>query len=71
MKARCPTATKECSPAAIYKRRPQDYDRTLCLLPNDVLDFVLATQPKEWQKLSQHYGTQVKERFLKRVSSED
>ena len=31
---------------------------------------MLATQPKEWQKLSQHYGTQVKERFLKRVSSE-
>ena len=25
-------------------------------MPGDVLDFVLATQPKEWQKLSQHYG---------------
>ena len=35
-----------------------------------MLDFVLATQPKEWRKLSQHYGLQVKERFLKRLASE-
>ena len=70
MKAGCPTATKECSPAAISNADPKTTTATLCLLPNDVLDFVLATQPKEWQRLSQHYGTQVKERFLKRVSSE-
>ena len=65
-----PYGDQGMQPGGYLKRRPQDYDRTLCLLPNDVLDFVLATQPKEWQKLSQHYGTQVKERFLKRVSSE-
>ena len=67
---RVPYGDQGMQPGGYLKRRPQDYDRTLCLLPNDVLDFVLATQPKEWQKLSQHYGTQVKERFLKRVSSE-
>ena len=67
---RVPYGDDGMQPGGYLKRRPQDYDRTLCLLPNDVLDFVLATQPKEWQKLSQHYGTQVKERFLKRVSSE-
>ena len=54
-----------------YRRRcSEDYDRDLCLLPNDVVDFVLATQPKEWQKLSQHHGAQVKERFLRRLATE-
>ena len=67
---RIPYGDQGMQPGGYLKRRPQDYDRTLCLLPNDVLDFVLATQPKEWQRLSQHYGAQVKERFLKRVSSE-
>ena len=38
-------------PGGYRKRRPEDYDRALCLLPRDVVDFVLATQPKEWQKL--------------------
>ena len=57
-------------PGSYHRRRSEDYDRELGLLPGDVLDFVLATQPKEWKKLSQHYGAQVKERFLKRLSSE-
>ncbi len=67
---RVPYGDDGMQPGGYLKRRPQDYDRALCLLPNDVLDFVLATQPKEWQRLSQHYGAQVKERFLKRLSSE-
>ena len=67
---RVPYGDDGMQPGGYLKRRPQDYDRTLCLLPNDVLDFVLATQPKEWQRLSQHYDSQVKERFLKRLSSE-
>jgi type I restriction enzyme R subunit len=54
-----------------YRRRsPEDYDRTLCLLPRDVVDFVLATQPKEWQKLAQHHGAAVREQFLKRLAAE-
>ena len=57
-------------PGGYHKRRPEDYDRTLCLLPADVLDFILATQPKQWQRLSQHHGAEVKARFLKRLSSE-
>jgi len=60
------------TPAGGYrKRKPEDYDRTLCLLPRDVADFVLATQPKEWKKLEQHHGTAaVKEQFLKRLAAE-
>ena len=57
-------------PGGYRKRKPEEYDRSLCLLPRDVLDFVLATQPKEWQKLEQHHGKAVREQFLKRLSSE-
>lgn len=57
-------------PGGYHRRRSEDYDRELCLLPDDIVDFILATQPKEWEKLSQHYGLQVKERFLRRLSSE-
>jgi type I restriction enzyme R subunit len=57
-------------PGGYCKRRPEDYDRALCLLPKDLLDFVLATQPKEWQRLTQHYGPSAKEQFLRRVASE-
>jgi len=53
-----------------HRRRPEDYDRALCLLPRDVLDFVLATQPKEWRRLSQHHGAAVKEQLLRRLASE-
>lgn len=36
-----------------------------------MLDFVLATQPKEWKRLEQHHGKEaVREQFLKRVAAE-
>ena len=53
-----------------FKRISNDYDKTLCLIPRDVLDFILATQPVEWKKLSQHHGAMVEQQFLKRLSSE-
>ncbi|MEX2220166.1 MAG: type I restriction endonuclease, partial [Candidatus Rokuibacteriota bacterium] len=58
-------------PGGYRGRRPEDYDRALCLLPQDVVDFVLATQPREWQKLAQHHGAAaVKEQFLARLAGE-
>ncbi len=60
----------ETPPGGYRKRRPEEYDRALCLVPRDVVDFVLATQPKEWQKLAQHHGAEVREQFLKRLASE-
>jgi len=60
----------ESPPGGYRRRRPEDYDRTLCLLPRDALDFVLATQPKEWKKLEQHHGTAVREQFIKRLAAE-
>src|SRR2546427_1448177 len=60
----------ETPPGGYRMRKPEDYDRTLCLLPRDVVDFVLATQPKEWKKLEQHHGAGVREQFLKRLAAE-
>jgi hypothetical protein len=65
-----PATYGDTLPGGYHKRRPEDYDRALCLLPRDVVDFILATQPKEWKKLEQHHGPAVKEQFLKRLASE-
>lgn len=65
-----PSPYGEMPPGGYHKRKTEEYDRTLCLIPRDVVDFVLATQPKEWAKLKDHHGSAVKEQFLKRLSSE-
>jgi type I restriction enzyme R subunit len=56
-------------PGGYRKRKPEEYDLALCLLPRDVVDFVLATQPREWKKLEQHHGAAVKDQFLKRLAA--
>ncbi len=61
---------RDNAPGGYRKRRPEDYDRALCLLPRDALDFVLATQPKEWKKLEQHHGAATRDQFVKRLGSE-
>ena len=58
------------APGGYMKRAPEDYDRNRCLIPGDVIDFILATQPKEWKKLKEHHGVDVRDRFLARLSSE-
>jgi type I restriction enzyme R subunit len=60
----------EFPPGGYRKRPPEEYDRSLCLIPRDVIDFVLATQPKEWERFKQHYGATVRGQFLKRLSRE-
>jgi len=60
----------EAVPGGYHRRRTEDYDRGLCLIPRDVIDFVLATQAKEWKRLQQHHGAEVKARFLARLSRE-
>ncbi|MEK7137023.1 MAG: type I restriction endonuclease, partial [Patescibacteria group bacterium] len=60
----------EGAPGGYRQRKQEDYDRTLCLMPNDVLDFIYATQPKEWEKFKQQMGADAKDRLLKRLVSE-
>ena len=65
-----PEFGNEPLPGNYLRRRPEDYDRGLCLIPTDVVDLLLATQPKVWEKLRQHHGADVKPRFLGRLSRE-
>lgn len=65
-----PSTYGDAPPGGYHRRKPDEFDRALCLLPRDVVDFVLATQPREWQKLQQHHGTAVREQFLRRLASE-
>ncbi|MEX2284173.1 MAG: type I restriction endonuclease, partial [Gemmatimonadota bacterium] len=57
-------------PGGYRRRAPDEYDRALCLLPRDVIDYILATQPKEWNKLEQQHGSALREKFLKRLAHE-
>ena len=58
-------------PSGGYRKRDsKDYDAELCLLPQDVVDFLIATQPQEWERLRQHYGAEVGSRFTVRLSRE-
>lgn len=65
-----PEAAAAYLPGGYYSRRPEEYDRVRCLIPRDVIDFITATQPQEWEKLQQRHGARVKERFLARLSRE-
>lgn len=47
-----------------------EYDRTLCLIPNQVLNFIKNTQTKEWEKLELQYGSDTQDKFLKRLTDE-
>jgi len=54
-----------------HKRRSDEYDRALCLMPRDVLDFIYATQPTEWATfLQQHDEPAAKSRLLQRIAQE-
>jgi len=69
--AREPTPSfGEFVPGGYTQRSADGYDRALCLIPDDVIDFILATQPKEWGRLKEHYGDEARTRFLHRLSSE-
>ena len=65
-----PKGYGEGLPGGFARRTAKDYDATLCLIPRDVLDFILATQTREWEKLGQHHGAEVNDKFLKRLARE-
>ena len=46
------------------------YDKDLCLISTQVLEFIKSTQEKTYQKLEQQYGNITDTQLLKRISSE-
>ena len=51
-------------------RKPDGYDRTLGLYPQDLLDFVRDTQPQQWERLERIHKAKAGEKFCKRVARE-
>ena len=49
---------------------PTLYDKELCVIPTQVLEFIKSTQEKTYQKLEQQYGNITETQLLKRISSE-
>lgn len=63
-----PYGTK--APDKYIKRSKADYDKSLCLDPGLLFDFIYATQPETWEKLKGHHGEHARERFLQRLTKE-
>jgi type I restriction enzyme R subunit len=51
-------------------RRPDQYDRALCLDAELLTDFVKATQPEEWARHKRHHGGAAREALARRVAHE-
>ena len=48
----------------------EKYDRTLCLIKDEVLDFIQRTQKEKWDKLQDIYQEDTENKVLNRISSE-
>ncbi|GAB4548440.1 MAG: DEAD/DEAH box helicase family protein [Anaerolineales bacterium] len=53
-----------------HKRAPEEYDKALCLIPAEVVQFIQATQPKEFEKLEKQYGADAATKLLERIARE-
>lgn len=49
------------------KYKSNAYNKDLCLIPSALFDFIFTSQTQMWKKLKEQHGSQVKERFLKRL----
>ena len=47
-----------------------EYDRNLCQLSSELLTFIKESQEKEYEKLTQQYGSETDAKLAKRVSDE-
>ncbi len=51
-------------------RQSAIYNKSICLIPNETLQFIKETQPDEYQKLERQYGTETPAKLLDRISRE-
>jgi type I restriction enzyme R subunit len=52
------------------KRMPTDYDKDLCLIPDEVIKFIKTSQPDEYKKLQKQYGKNTDTKLCIRLSKE-
>jgi type I restriction enzyme R subunit len=60
--------TADLTNAHYALRQPSAFDKALCLDPGPLIDFIEATQPKEWAKYVQQHRADARDTFLKRVA---
>ncbi len=48
--------------------QPANYDKSFCLIPDEVLQFIQVTQPEMHQRLERQYGARTPVKLLERVS---
>ena len=53
-----------------HQQVTEDYDKELCLIPDEVIAFIQAAQPKEFEKLEQQYGVETAQKICYRLSRE-
>src|SRR5450759_6333 len=53
-----------------FKRLPQDYNKDLCLIADEAIQFIQVSQSKEWKKLEKQYGATTAEKLVERLASE-
>tara|TARA_X000000950_G_C13915612_1_gene660854 strand:+ start:3221 stop:6163 length:2943 start_codon:yes stop_codon:yes gene_type:complete len=61
---------RELNSLKFFSRNYKDYDRELCLIHDEVIDFIKNTQQEKWNKLIEINGVQTEKKLLKRISSE-
>lgn len=47
-----------------------EYDRVLCSVPSDIIGFIKDTQEKEYNKLTEQYGSDTDKKFVTRINNE-
>jgi type I restriction enzyme R subunit len=46
------------------------YSKELCLIPEDIIEFIQKTQPEKYEALAKQYGTAVDTKIIERISEE-
>ncbi len=60
----------ELHSAGYFVRTPSDYDRNLCLDPELLINFLIATQPAPWQAYQRQLGSRTKDALLNKIKDE-
>ncbi len=61
---------KHLNSAGYKTRHFSEYDRSRCLIRDDLIQFIRTTQPDSWSKLQEIYGVDAENKTLSRISSE-
>jgi type I restriction enzyme, R subunit len=46
------------------------YDKSLCLIPSQLIEFIQETQPKRYKKLTEQHGDNINTKLTKRISDQ-